>query len=92
MGMAKRKKRSISLSPELATAIERAAEGRGETFSAWLAATAAHRLRVEAGRRGLRAWERAHGALTPTELAEGRERARALLAMRPTLPRRKRSA
>jgi hypothetical protein len=77
--MAKRTKRSVSLSPELAVAIDRAAKASGDTFSGWLAATASHRLRIEAGRRGLSEWERAHGPLTATELDEGRERARALL-------------
>ncbi|HVW28803.1 MAG TPA: hypothetical protein VHC69_25735 [Polyangiaceae bacterium] len=77
--MAKRTKRSISLAPDLATAIDRAAAARGESFSGWLAETAAHRLRLEAGRRGLAAWERTHGALTAAELEEGRARARALL-------------
>jgi hypothetical protein len=80
--MAKRTKHSVSLAPELSSAIERAAAERGETFSGWLAATAAHRLRLEAGRRGLAQWERAHGALTPSELEEGRARARALLGTR----------
>jgi hypothetical protein len=75
----KRAKRSISLSPELADAIDRAAAERGDTFSGWLAATASHRLRIESGRRGLAEWERAHGALTPEELDEGRARARALV-------------
>lgn len=77
--VAKRMKRSVSLAPDLAVAIERAAADRGESFSGWLAATAAHRLRIEAGRRALSAWERAHGALTAAELNEGRARARALL-------------
>jgi len=87
--MPKRTKRSISLAPELAVAIERAAEERGETFSGWLAATAAHRLRMEAGRRGLLEWERTHGALTPEELDEGRARARALLGRRKAEQKRK---
>jgi hypothetical protein len=88
--MAKRTKRSVSLSPDLAVAIDRAAAERGESFSGWLAATAAHRLRIEAGRRGLVEWERAHGALTPAELDEGRARARALLRARK--PERKRKS
>jgi hypothetical protein len=77
--MAKRTKRSVSLPPELAVAIDRAAQDKGETFSGWLAATAVHRLRIEAGRRGLVEWERAHGGLTAAELDAGRARARALL-------------
>ena len=84
-------KRSISLSPELASAIERAAAEQGETFSGWLAMTAAHRLRLEAGRRGLSEWERTHGALTQRELEAGRERARALLKGR-KIPAKRRSA
>ena len=80
--MAKRTKRSVSLPPDLAAAIERAAAARGETFSEWLAATAAHRLRVEAGWRGLAEWERVEGALTVAELEDGRARARALLGLR----------
>lgn len=87
--MAQRTKRSISLSPELALAIDRAASERGESFSGWLAETASHRLRIEAGRRGLREWERVHGALTPAELNEGRARARALLDERRPEKKRK---
>jgi hypothetical protein len=77
--MAVRTKRSISLPPELAHAIDRVAEIGGTTFSAWLAETAAHRLRLDAGRRGIAEWEDEHGALSPEELAEGLARARAAL-------------
>jgi hypothetical protein len=87
--VAKRTKRSISLPPELAVAIDRAAAEQGESFSGWLAATASHRLRLEAGRAGLVAWERTHGALTAAELAEGRVRARALLGARKSERKRK---
>ena len=77
--MAPGTKRSVSLPKALATAIDRAAIERETTFSAWLAETAAHRLKVEAGRRGIAEWEREHGALTPEELADGLARARLLL-------------
>lgn len=77
--MAQRDKRSVSLPPELAQAIDRAAAQDGTTFSAWLADTAAHRLRLEAGRQGIAEWEREHGPLTSDELAEGLARARTLL-------------
>ena len=87
--VARRTKHSVSLSPELSVAIERAAAERGETFSGWLAATASHRLRLEAGRRGLAQWERVHGALTTAELEEGRARARALLGVRKSDRKRK---
>lgn len=77
--MAQREKRSISLPPDLAARIDRAAAEEGTSVSAWIAATAAHRLRLEGGRRGIAAWERQRGALTAEELAEGLARARAIL-------------
>ncbi|HEX9683104.1 MAG TPA: hypothetical protein VGA13_08475 [Acidimicrobiales bacterium] len=69
----------MSLPAELAQAIDRAAAQDGTTFSAWLAGTAAHRLRLEAGRHAIAEWERDHGPLTSDELADGLARARALL-------------
>lgn len=77
--MAVRQKRSISLPSELADAIDLAAISEGTTVSAWLAETAAHRLRLDAGRRGIAEWERVNGVLTTDELAEGLARARAVL-------------
>jgi hypothetical protein len=77
--MALRDKRSVSFPPELAKAIDEAAAESGTSFSGWLTATASHRLRLEAGRRGVAAWERDHGPLTEQELAEGLARARELL-------------
>lgn len=74
--MAQRDKRSISMPPELARAVEEAARAEGTTFSAWLAQTAAHRLKLEAGRQAITEWEQENGALTPEELAEGWARAR----------------
>jgi len=73
--MAQREKRSISMPPELARAIEEAANAEGTTFSAWLARTAAHRLKLDAGRQAIAEWEQENGALTPDELAEGWARA-----------------
>ena len=67
--------------------VDRAAAQEGTTVSAWLADTAAHRLRLDAGRRGLAEWERKNGALTADELAEGLARARAVL--RRSTPSRK---
>lgn len=84
VAVAGRAKRSVSLPPDLAEAIDKAAADEGTTFSAWLAETAAHRLRLEAGRRGLAAWEKEHGPLTAEELAEGLARARAALGRRPS--------
>ena len=80
--MAKREKRSISLPPELAAAIDQAAAAEGTTVSAWIADTADRRLRLDAGLRGIADWERQHGALTPQELADGLARARAILGRR----------
>lgn len=77
--MAVRQKRSISLPPELADAIDQAAAAEGTTVSAWLAETAAHRLRLDDGRRGIAEWERSNGPFTADELAEGLARARAVL-------------
>ena len=87
--MAVRQKRSISLPPELAEAIDHAAAQEGTTVSAWLADTAAHRLRLDAGRRGIAEWERTNGPLTADELADGLARARAVL--RGTASSRKRA-
>jgi len=80
LGMARREKRSVSMPAELAEAIDKAAADDGTTFSAWVADTAAQRLRLEAGRRGLVEWEHEHGPLTVEELADGLASARSLLA------------
>ena len=77
--MATRDKRSVSLPPDLASAIDAAAAAAGTSFSAWIAESAAHRLRLEAGRRGVAEWEAEHGPLSEQELAEGLARARELL-------------
>jgi hypothetical protein len=77
--MAQRDKRSVSFPPELAKAIDQAAAESGTNFSAWVTETASHRLRLEAGRRGVATWERDHGPLTEQELAEGLARARKML-------------
>jgi hypothetical protein len=82
--MAQRHKRSISLPPDLDRQIEAAAAESGTTVSAWLATSAAHRLRLEAGRRAIAEWEADHGSLTAEELADGLARARALLGRTPT--------
>lgn len=74
-----REKRSISLPPDLASAIDAAAQAEGTSVSGWIANAAAHRLRLDAGRRGIGEWEQENGALTANELAEGLARARALL-------------
>jgi hypothetical protein len=89
-GVAQRDKRSISLPPELAAAIDAAAEADGTTVSAWLAETARRRLRLEAGRLGIAEWERENGPLTAEELAAGLAAARA--SLQPPAAARRRSA
>src|SRR5437016_4434843 len=90
--VAQREKRSVSLPPELARAVEEAARAAGTTFSAWLAQTAAHRLKLEAGRKALAEWERDNGPLTEAELAEGRTRARVSLGREPAARAERKSA
>ncbi len=87
-GMAIREKRSISLAPDLAAAIDAAAKAEGTSVSAWIAATAAHRLRLESGPRGIAEWEQENGALSSDELADGLVRARALLGRSKPVRRR----
>jgi len=79
LGMAQRDKRSVSFPPDLAKAIDAAAAESGTSFSAWIADTASHRLRLDAGRRGVAQWEADHGPLSEQELAEGLSRAQELL-------------
>ncbi len=77
--VAQRDKRSVSFPAELAKAIDQAATESGSSFSAWIAETAARRLRLEAGRQGVAEWEAEHGLLTEQEIAEGLACARELL-------------
>ncbi|MFT3876667.1 MAG: hypothetical protein QM708_09630 [Propioniciclava sp.] len=62
-----RVKRSISLAGDLAAQIEAAAAAADTSVSAWLAESAAHRLRMEAGRRAFAEWEAENGVLTEQE-------------------------
>jgi len=68
--MAVRKKRSISLPPDLDEQIAAAAEQAGMTYSAWLAATARKEFTLRAGLAAVTAWEEDHGVFTPAELAD----------------------
>ncbi len=72
--------------------MEEAARAEGTTFSAWLAQTAAHRLRLEAGRKALAEWEQENGPLTEAELAQGRTRARVSLGRTPAEPAERKTA
>ena len=82
----------VSLPPDLARAVEQAAKAEGTTFSAWLAQTAAHRLKLEAGRQAIAEWERENGPLTEAELADGLARARSSLGQAPAPAAERRSA
>jgi hypothetical protein len=68
--MAVRKKRSISLPPDLDAEIAAAAEQAGMTYSSWLAATARKEFTIRAGLAGAAQFEDEHGAFTPAELAD----------------------
>lgn len=71
--MAVRKKRSISLPPDLDAEIAVAAEQAGMSYSAWLADTARKEFTIRAGLNAVSAYEEEHGPLTPHELAEADE-------------------
>jgi hypothetical protein len=68
--MAVRKKRSISLPPDLDAEIAAAAEHAGMSYSSWLAATARKEFTIRAGLAAVGQFEDEHGAFTPAELAE----------------------
>jgi hypothetical protein len=64
-------KRSVSLSDEVARAVEIASKEDGVSFSAWLSAAAERQLRIREGLRGVAAWEAEAGSLTAEEIAAG---------------------
>ena len=68
--MAVRKKRSISIPPELDADIEAAAAEAGMTYSAWIAQTARKEFAVRAGLAAVAEYEREHGSFTASELTE----------------------
>ncbi len=68
--MAVRKKRSISLPPDLDAEIAAAAEQAGMTYSSWLAAIARKEFTIRAGLAAVAQFEDEHGAFTPGELAD----------------------
>jgi hypothetical protein len=69
-GMAVRKKRSISMPPDLDAEIAAAAAHAGMTYSSWLAATVRKEFTIRAGLAAVSQFEQEHGAFTPEELAE----------------------
>jgi hypothetical protein len=68
--MAVRRKRSISMPPDLDAEIAAAAAREGISYSAWLAAAARKEFTVRAGLAAIGQFEREHGAFSPDELAE----------------------
>ena len=78
--MAVRKKRSISMPPDLDAAIEAAAAEAGMTYSAWLASTARKEFALRAGLNAVAEYERDHGSFTADEVAEAEDWAKAALA------------
>lgn len=68
--VAVRKKRSISIPPDLDASIEKAARAAGTTYSGWLAATARKELALRAGLAAVAAYERTEGAFSDEEMVE----------------------
>lgn len=73
---------SVTMAPEIGTAVREAAANAGTSVSAWLSRAAAQQLRNELLGAALDQWEAEHGAFTEEEL----ETARA--ALNPSPPRR----
>jgi hypothetical protein len=71
--MAVRKKRSISIPPELDAEIVAAAQAAGMSYSAWLAQTARKEFIIRAGLEAVSQYEAEHGQFTPDEMAEADE-------------------
>jgi len=68
--MAARKKRSISMPPELDAEIAAAAAEAGLSYSAWLADTARKEFTIRAGLAAVSQFEQDHGAFTAEEIAD----------------------
>jgi hypothetical protein len=71
--MAVRKKRSISIPPELDAEIAAAAQDAGMSYSAWIAQTARKEFIIRAGLEAVRQYEDEHGQFTPGEIAAADE-------------------
>ena len=68
--MAVRKKRSISMPPELDAEIAAAADQAGMSYSAWLADTARKEFTIRAGLPAVSQFELDHGAFSAAEIAD----------------------
>ena len=78
--MAVRKKRSVSMPPDLDAEIAAAAAQAGMSYSAWLAGVARKEFTIRAGLDAVAGFERSHGRFTPDELAEAETWANEALA------------
>ena len=67
--MAIRRKRSISIPPELDAEIAAAAQAAGMSYSAWIAQTARKEFIIRAGLEAVSQYEAEHGPFTPDEIA-----------------------
>jgi len=68
--MVVRRKRSISMPPDLDADIEAAASAAGMSYSSWLAAMARKEFTIRVGLDAVTEFERDHGAFTSDEVAE----------------------
>lgn len=68
--MAVRKKRSISMPPDLDAEIAAAAAQSGMSYSAWLADTARKEFTIRAGLAAVSQFERDHGPFSADEMAD----------------------
>jgi hypothetical protein len=71
--MAVRKKRSISMPPDLDAEIATAAAQAGMSYSAWLAQTARKEFTIRAGLAAVSQFEQDHGPFTAEELSEAEQ-------------------
>lgn len=71
--MAVRKKRSISIPPELDAEIAAAAEAAGMSYSAWVAQIARKEFVIRAGLEAVSQYEAEHGSFTRDEIAAADE-------------------
>jgi hypothetical protein len=91
--MAVRKKRSISMPPDLDAEIAEAAAQAGVSYSAWLADTARREFTIRAGLAAVSEFEHEQGEFTPAELAEAEKwAATAVVRARRSGARTRRSA
>jgi hypothetical protein len=67
--MAVRKKRSISIPPELDAEIAAAAQAAGMSYSAWIAEAARKEFTVRAGLEAVSQYEAEYGPFTQDEIA-----------------------